>query len=105
MSALAIALLDADGGGVLSASERAELLRPQLRRIDARQRFFLRADTSGRLGHRGSDLGVFTSFYFDPERKDAVIILMNRTFDLRTETAMEEISARLWALTAPESSG
>jgi CubicO group peptidase (beta-lactamase class C family) len=106
LSALAIALLDENGGGVLSASERAELLRPQLPpEIDARQRFFLRADTSGRLGHRGSDLGVFTSFYLDPERKDAVIILMNRTFDLRTETAMEEISARLWALTAPESSG
>lgn len=100
LTAFARALLDEAGGGLLSAGARAELLRPQLPRIDARQRFFLRADTAGRPGHRGSDLGVFTSLYIDPERKNAVIILMNRTFDLRAETAMEEISARLWELTA-----
>jgi len=100
LTAFARALLDETGGGLLSAGARAELLRPQLPRIDARQRFFLRADTAGRPGHRGSDLGVFTSLYIDPERKNAVIILMNRTFDLRAETAMEQISARLWELAA-----
>jgi hypothetical protein len=61
-------------------------------------RFFLPADTAGRIGHHGSDLGVFTSLYFDAERKHAVIILMNRTFDLQTEAAMAEISTRLWTL-------
>ena len=98
LTAFTLALLDKAGGGLLSATARAELLRAQVPQLDARQRFFLRADADGRPGHRGSDLGVFTSLYFDAERKDAVIILTNRTFDLRTETAMAEISARLWQL-------
>lgn len=53
---------------------------------------------SGRLGHSGSDLGVYTTLYMDPATKGAVIILFNRRVDSSAETAMKKISERLWPL-------
>ena len=38
---------------------------------------------------------VFTSAYFDLEKQDAVIILMNRDVDAVTENAMDEIRNKL----------
>lgn len=46
-------------------------------------------------GHAGSDEGVYTSFYFDREQGDAIIVLMNRTPDLETENAMARLFVRI----------
>ncbi len=63
--------------------------------ISTRQRFFWRDNPNGLIGHSGSDLGVFTSAYFDLDKQNAVIILMNRDVDAVTEKAMEEIREQL----------
>jgi len=47
------------------------------------------------IGHSGSDNGVFTSLYFDRDKGNAIVILMNRTPDLRTEQAMERLVERI----------
>jgi hypothetical protein len=80
----------------VSARAREEGLRIQFPAVDTRQRFFWRDEAAGRIGHKGADLGVFTSMYFDVEQKNAVIILMNRGVDARAEQAMEKLNARLW---------
>lgn len=63
--------------------------------LSTRQRFFWRDNKEGLTGHSGSDLGVFTNAYFDLEKQDAVIILMNRDVDAVTENAMDEIRNKL----------
>lgn len=101
LTVLTLAVLDADdtGANVLSPTTRAEMFRLQLpAELSTRQRFFWRDDTSGRPGHSGSDLGVYTTLYMDTAKKDAVIILFNRGVDSSTETAMKKISERLWSL-------
>jgi len=81
---------------LLSKASFKELFRLQLpKSLSTRQRFFWRDNKAGMTGHTGSDLGVFTSLYFDLEKKDAIIILMNRDVDAVTEQAMEEIRSRL----------
>ncbi|NOY48585.1 MAG: serine hydrolase, partial [Chlorobi bacterium] len=59
--------------------------------LSTRQRFFWRDNREGLTGHSGSDLGVFTNAYFDLEKQNAVIILMNRDVDAITEQAMNDI--------------
>lgn len=72
-----------------------DMLRLQLpAELSARQRFFWR-DRDGMTGHSGSDLGIYSSLYFDQEAGDAVIILMNRTPDAQTEKAMKQIIDRV----------
>ncbi len=99
-----VALLDADRSpALLSPKAREEMFKVQLApEVDVRQRFFWRDDRAGRIGHMGSDLGVYTSLYFDLTSRDAVIVLMNRGVDLRAEEAMEAINERLWATIAAE---
>ncbi|TPE62970.1 beta-lactamase family protein [Sandaracinobacter neustonicus] len=81
-------------GALLSRASFEEMLKLQLPPdIDDRQRFFWR-DRDGLTGHSGSDKGVYTSFYFDPEEGDAIIVLMNRTPDLKTEDAMASVLKR-----------
>lgn len=82
-------------GRLLSPASFDEMLKLQLpSSIDDRQRFFWR-DRDGMTGHAGSDEGVYTSFYFDREQGDAIIVLMNRTPDLETENAMARLFARI----------
>lgn len=84
-----------DGGELLSPASFDEMLKRQLPAgLDERQRFFWR-DRYGLTGHAGSDRGVFTSLYFDMEKGNAVIVLMNRTPDGDTEVAMERIFERV----------
>jgi CubicO group peptidase (beta-lactamase class C family) len=86
-----------DGGELLSPASFDEMLERQLpASLDERQRFFWR-DRYGLTGHAGSDRGVFTSLYFDMEKGNAVIVLMNRTPDGDTEVAMERIFERVVA--------
>ncbi|RYD44881.1 MAG: class A beta-lactamase-related serine hydrolase [Sphingomonadales bacterium] len=83
------------GGRLLSPASFEEMLKLQLpSSIDDRQRFFWR-DRDGMTGHAGSDEGVYTSFYFDREQGDAIIVLMNRTPDLETENAMARLFVRI----------
>ena len=83
------------GDLLLSPASFNEMLELQLpTRIDDRQRFFWR-DRYGMIGHSGSDNGVFTSLYFDRDKGNAIVILMNRTPDLRTEQAMERLVERI----------
>lgn len=101
LTKLTLAVMDAEGTGerLLSPAMQQEMFRLQLpETLSTRQRFFWRDDTHGRPGHSGSDLGVYTTLYMDPARKDAVIILFNRGVDTATEQAMEKISERLWSL-------
>lgn len=97
LALLTLSLLDKgryDGGELLSQGSFEEMLELQLpASLDARQRFFWR-DRSGRTGHAGSDRGVYTSLYFDIGEGSAVIVLMNRTPDAATESAMERILER-----------
>lgn len=72
-----------------SFNEMFKLQLPDL--LSTRQRFFWRDNKAGLTGHSGSDPGVFTSVYFDLEKQDAVIILMNRDVDPVTENAMDDI--------------
>jgi len=81
---------------LLSEDSFKEMFSLQLpKSLSTRQRFFWRDNKAGMIGHSGSDLGVFTSMYFDLENRDAVIILMNRDVDAVTEQAMGEIRSRL----------
>lgn len=81
---------------LLSEASFKEMFSLQLpKSMSTRQRFFWRDNKVGMVGHSGSDLGVFTSVYFDLEKRDAVIILMNRDVDAVTEQAMGEIRSRL----------
>lgn len=85
----------ASGDPLLSPASLDEMLELQLPpSIDDRQRFFWR-DRYGMVGHSGSDSGVFTSLYFDRDKGNAIVILMNRTPDLRTEQAMERLVERI----------
>ncbi|MFA0810331.1 serine hydrolase domain-containing protein [Microbulbifer epialgicus] len=80
---------------ILSDSMYKEMFRLQLpETISDSQRFFWR-DRNGLTGHMGSDLGVFTAMYFDIERKDGFIILMNRGVDATSAVAMKKIASRL----------
>lgn len=83
------------GGALLTPVSFEEMISLQLpAEISTRQRFFWR-DRYGLTGHTGSDRGVFTSLYFDAEKGNAVIVLMNRTPDGGTEIAMEQIIERV----------
>lgn len=87
------------GEATFSKGVIKEMLAKQLpAEIDDRQRFFWRDDKEGRTGHMGADIGVFTYLYFDPVKKDAVIILMNRGFDMAAGRAMAKLSNRLWSM-------
>ena len=81
---------------VLSSESMAEMFRVQAEEADARQRFFWR-DRDGLTGHLGSDVGVFTAFYFDRAQRNGFIVLMNRTPDRATEQAMMQIVLRIRA--------
>ena len=67
--------------------------------LSTRQRFFWRDNEDGLIGHSGSDAGVFTSAYFDLEKQNAVIILINRDVDPLTEKAMDDIRNKLMDFT------
>jgi CubicO group peptidase (beta-lactamase class C family) len=82
-------------GKLLSATAFAEMMKLQLPpSVDDRQRFFWR-DRDGLTGHAGSDQGVYSSLYFDLKKGNAIIVLMNRTPDLETESAMEKLFKRI----------
>ncbi len=100
LNTLILALLDSDDGDtVFSDSLKGEMLAKQLTDdIDERQRFFWRDNLQGRIGHKGADIGVFSSLYFDPVKKDAVIIVMNRGVDMASDRAMDKLSRRLWSM-------
>lgn len=81
-------------GTLLSPAAFEDMLKLQLPpEIDDRQRFFWR-DRDGMTGHSGSDKGVYTSFYFDRNKGNAIIVLMNRTPDMETEEAMARLQKR-----------
>lgn len=81
---------------LLSEKSFMEMFKLQLPdSLSTRQRFFWRDNKEGLTGHSGSDLGVFTSAYFNLEKQNAVIILMNRDVDAVTEKAMDEIREKL----------
>jgi len=98
LAALSMALLNEGRRGryaMLKPDTFRAMLAPQLERVgESRQRFFWR-ERDGLVGHQGSDVGVFTGFYFDAARGDGFVVLMNRTPDARTEAAMAELTARL----------
>lgn len=84
---------------VISRFVRNEMVRKQLSpRVDERQRFFWRDDQQNRPGHKGADIGVFTSMRFDLAKKDAVIIVMNRGVDMASDRVMDRLNDRLWSL-------
>lgn len=84
-----------ENGALLSPESFEEMLALQLpASVSTRQRFFWR-DRNGMTGHTGSNRGVFTSLYFDTDRGDAIIVLMNRTPDGGTENAMAKIYNRI----------
>ncbi|WP_444923681.1 serine hydrolase domain-containing protein [Microbulbifer sp. DLAB2-AF] len=86
---------DKSGAKLLSDAMYEEMFRLQLpKSVSDSQRFFWR-DRDGFVGHMGSDLGVFTAMYFDPDRKDGFIILMNRGMDSKSAEAMRHIARRL----------
>ncbi|WP_444883433.1 serine hydrolase domain-containing protein [Microbulbifer sp. PSTR4-B] len=86
---------DKSGAKLLSDTMYEEMFRLQLpKSVSDSQRFFWR-DRDGLVGHMGSDLGVFTAMYFDPDRKDGFIILMNRGMDSKSAEAMRHIAKRL----------
>ena len=85
-----------DGYNLLSEASFNEMFKLQLpASLSTRQRFFWRDNEDGLTGHSGSDQGVFTSAYFDLEKQNGVIILMNRDVDPATEKAMDEIRNKL----------
>lgn len=63
--------------------------------ISTRQRFFWRDNPNGLIGHQGSDPGVYSRLYFDLEKQDAVIILVNRSPDNKMNIALDRIQKRL----------
>lgn len=100
LSRLAMAILNGGRAGqyvLVRPDTFAMMLRPQLTDPgESRQRFFWR-ERDGMVGHSGSDYGVFTAFYFDVARGEAVVVLINRTPDLSTESAMSELLAKIRA--------
>lgn len=84
---------------LLSQESLQEMFKLQLpKELSSRQRFFWRDNKSGLTGHTGSDLGIFSSLYFDSEKQNAVIILMNRDVDGITAKAMNDIRAKLFEM-------
>lgn len=84
---------------ILSLQSLEEMFKLQLpAELSTRQRFFWRDNKAGFTGHTGSDLGIFSSLYFDVKKQDAVIILMNRDVDGITAKAMNDIRAKLLEL-------
>ena len=97
LAKLTLSLLDGgkyEGGSLLSSESFDEMLKLQLPSdVSTRQRFFWR-DRYDLTGHAGSDLGVFTSLYFDTNEGNAVIVLMNRSPDSEVISAMDQIIER-----------
>ncbi|MBL4772700.1 MAG: beta-lactamase family protein [Alcanivoracaceae bacterium] len=84
---------------LLNKESLIEMFKLQLpAELSTRQRFFWRDNQLGLTGHTGSDLGIFSSIYFDIEKQHAVIILMNRDVDSVTARAMNEIRIKLFEL-------
>ncbi len=67
----------------------------QSKNVSSRQRFFWRDNVNGLTGHKGSDLGVYTSLYFDRKTLDGYIILMNRSVDGDADRAMDMLARRI----------
>jgi CubicO group peptidase (beta-lactamase class C family) len=87
---------DKTGNALLSKELYEEMFKLQLdKEVSDSQRFFWRDNAMGLTGHMGSDLGVFTSLYFDPETKTGFIILMNRGMDNKAASAMKKIAMKL----------
>lgn len=81
---------------ILSDSMFNEMLTLQLpKQISENQRFFWRDNSMGLTGHMGSDLGVFSALYFDPNKKIGFIIIMNRGMDSKAAVAMKKIANKL----------
>jgi len=100
LATLTLAILNGGAHGsyrLMKPETLAEMLKPQLKQdaSERQQRFFWRDGHGGLIGHSGSDLGVFTSLYFDHKSGDAVIILMNRSPDDRTEMTMDALIDRV----------
>ncbi len=100
LASMALMLLNQgeyEGKRILDEASFAEMMRLQLPpELSSRQRFFWRdRETLGFTGHSGSDLGVFSSFMFNPENKSAVIIIMNRSPVGSTMAAISALSSRL----------
>ena len=98
MSQLLVSVLkneDSSGNQLLSDEAYNEMFKLQLPPdVSSNQRFFWR-DRNGLTGHMGSDLGVFTSIYFDMNSKTGFIILMNRGADAKAGEAMQKIVSSL----------
>ena len=87
---------DSAGNKILSDEMYEEMFKLQLNaELSESQRFFWRDNQMGLTGHMGSDLGVFTALYFDPESKNGLIILMNRGVDGKAGSVMKKIATRL----------
>jgi CubicO group peptidase (beta-lactamase class C family) len=98
MSQLLVSVLnneDSSGKQLLSDEAYNEMFKLQLPPdVSSNQRFFWR-DRNGLTGHMGSDLGVFTSIYFDMNSKTGFVILMNRGADAKAGEAMQKIASAL----------
>lgn len=87
---------DNNGKDLLSASSYREMFSLQLApEVSSDQRFFWRDNKMGLTGHTGSDLGVFTTMYFDVKTQSGFIILMNRGMDSNSAKAMKKIAYKL----------
>jgi CubicO group peptidase (beta-lactamase class C family) len=102
LSTFMIALLknsDHNGNKLLSDTTYKEMLELQLEKeISTTQRFFWSDNKMGLTGHMGSDPGVFTAFYFNPQSNDGIIILMNTDMTKKSADAMKEIAVELMNL-------
>jgi CubicO group peptidase (beta-lactamase class C family) len=84
-----------DGKRYLSKGMFNEMMSLQLsEEVSTRQRFFWRDNKSGMTGHQGSDPGVYAKAYFDLDKKDAIVILVNRSPDLKMMNALDRINDR-----------
>lgn len=87
--------VDANGQALLSDAMYNEMFSLQLDpQVSDSQRFFWR-DMNGLTGHMGSDLGVFTSLYFDINSRTGFVIVMNRGMDSNAARAMTKIAENL----------
>lgn len=87
---------DIQGNAILSEVMFKEMLKLQLpKEISDSQRVFWRDNSMGLTGHMGSDLGVFSGLYFDPDKKTGFIIIMNRGMDNKAVVAMKKIATKL----------
>ena len=87
---------DKNRNKIISDSMFNEMLKLQLpMEISDNQRFFWRDNSMGLTGHMGSDLGVFSALYFDPDTKTGFIIVMNRGMDNKAAVAMKKIAIKL----------